>query len=152
MIWKGRKESLYAISYILHNARYEKHSLWALIVSNIICYAYSAQIVFIFWFHDSIYKLLYRFVKRTLKSFAQSPSSSKPSMKQWRSVTNQQKTFAMVRGLRSVEQFMSLLAQQNMWRSSQENLLETHLVRSFQLRFVGLDAHLKRGLRNVMTK
>ena len=95
---------------------------------------------------------LFRFVKRTLRSFAQSPSSNKLSMRQSRNVTNQLKKFAMERDLRNAELFMSLHAQQNMLRNNQENLLETPLVKNYQLRFVVLDALMKRELRSVMTK
>ena len=59
---------------------------------------------------------------------------------------------AMARVLRSAELFMSPLVLPSMLKSNQESLLVTHLVRSFQLKSVGLDAPMKRELRSAMIR
>ena len=112
--------------------------------------------------HDVILKLvtkfiwlkpyLFRFVRRTLKSSAVSHSNSRPTMKQWRSATNQWKRCAMVRDQRSAELSMSHPAVPSMLRNSQASLLETPLVRSSPLRSVVLDVPLRRDLKSVMTR
>ena len=73
-------------------------------------------------------------------------------MRQWESVTDQWRKYAMVRVQRSAGQCTSPPAQPSMWRSSPASLLETLVVKNCLLRSVELVVFLRKVQRSVMTR
>ena len=100
----------------------------------------------------SSHRLKRRFVKKTLRRNAPSPSSREPTMRQWRSATLQWRRCAMVRDRRSAGQCTRAAAAPSMLRSSLASLWETPSVRSCQLSCVEQAAPMKRVMKSVMRR